>query len=187
MLNEKARRALLVSLIEKMKNSSSWCGETHVQKCIYFLQDFLGVPLGFNYILYKHGPYSFDLNDELAFLRGNSFLKLHPRRPYGPSLSLGERGQILKNKYEEVINQYNNEIDFVVEVLANKPVTELERVATALYVEEEKNQDTDEGIVSEMVRLKPHINKKEAREALEYLKMIEKRALEIGLIQQVKL
>jgi len=65
--------SLLVSLVEKMKNGGSWCGETHVQKCVYFLQQLLKVPMEFNCIMYKHGPYSFDLNDELAFLRGVSF------------------------------------------------------------------------------------------------------------------
>ncbi len=65
-----------------MKNGGSWCGETHVQKCVYFLQQLLKVPMEFNCIMYKHGPYSFDLNDELAFFKGSEFLELHPRRPY---------------------------------------------------------------------------------------------------------
>ena len=47
MLNEMAKRALLVSLVEKMKNGGSWCGETHVQKCVYFLQQLLKVPMNF--------------------------------------------------------------------------------------------------------------------------------------------
>lgn len=30
---------------------SGWCGETHLQKAIYFLQTLLNVPTDFDYIL----------------------------------------------------------------------------------------------------------------------------------------
>ena len=63
------RAAVLLSLIEQLKDRGSWCGDTHIQKTTYFLQELLKVPLGFEFILYKHGPYSFDLEDEITALR----------------------------------------------------------------------------------------------------------------------
>ncbi|MCL6557372.1 MAG: hypothetical protein K6U74_00970, partial [Firmicutes bacterium] len=66
MLPSLKRKALLLSLVKAMESQGSWCGETHIQKCSYFLQAMLGVPLGFEFILYKHGPFSFDLRDELT-------------------------------------------------------------------------------------------------------------------------
>jgi len=176
MLNEMAKRALLVSLVEKMKNGGSWCGETHVQKCVYFLQQLLKVPMNFNYILYKHGPYSFDLNDELSFLRGSEFLELHPRRPYGPSLSPGKLGAVLKSKYDHINSRYSWELDFVVAHLANMSVRELEKVATALYVKKEKKWTTSEDILGQMVELKPHITREKAEEALKTLQEMEENA-----------
>ena len=55
------RAAILTELMDRLRADGSWCGETHVQKATYFLQEVLGVQTGFEYILYKHGPYSFDL------------------------------------------------------------------------------------------------------------------------------
>ena len=55
------RAALLTRLIQRLRDRGSWCGETHLQKASLLLQDLTGVPLGFDYILYKHGPFSFDL------------------------------------------------------------------------------------------------------------------------------
>ena len=63
------QKALLAELIEKLQENGSWCGETHVQKCAYFLEDLLGVPVGCEFVLYKHGPYSFDLHDALIEMK----------------------------------------------------------------------------------------------------------------------
>lgn len=178
MLNDMEKRALIVSLVEKMKNGGSWCGETHIQKCVYFLQQLLLVPMDYKYIMYKHGPYSFDLSDELAFLRGNAFLELRPRLPYGPSLFPGKYDKILKDKYAAVIFQYTREVDFVVKKLADKTVKELEKISTTLYVKKEKQWVSEKDIVDQIMQLKPHIKRKDVDEALDYLKIIEKAAVE---------
>ena len=73
-MNRLQRAAVLLTLLEQLQARGSWCGETHVQKSVYFLQDLLQVPLGFEFVLYKHGPYSFDLNDEITAVQ------LHGRR-----------------------------------------------------------------------------------------------------------
>ena len=96
------RAAVLLSLIEKLRDGDSWCGETHVQKGTYFLQDLLGVPLEFDFILYKHGPFSFDLSDEISWMRANDLLRLQPQqRPYGPKLIPGENAELLKKTYPQ--------------------------------------------------------------------------------------
>ena len=71
--------AILVSLIEALEKKDSWCGETNVQKATYFLQELFGVPLGFKFILYKYGPYSFDLSEKLTYLCADSILDLEVR------------------------------------------------------------------------------------------------------------
>jgi len=44
------RTAIILELIERMKEQGSWCGETHIQKCSYFLQEMMAVPMGFDFI-----------------------------------------------------------------------------------------------------------------------------------------
>ena len=86
------RSALVVALVNRLSQRGSWCGETHIQKTTYFLQGLLNVPTGFEFILYKHGPFSFDLRDELARLRAYGYLDLSPEPPYGPSLEVTKIG-----------------------------------------------------------------------------------------------
>src|SRR6056297_2872002 len=132
MLNIQAKKALTVSLIHKMQDAGSWTGETHIQKCTYFLEDFFDIDLDYEFILYKHGPFSFDLRDELGALRADDFIVMEPRRPFGASFKPGKRADLLENKYNDLIIEYEGKLGFIVNKLANRSVKEFEKVATAL-------------------------------------------------------
>src|SRR4051794_26143774 len=70
-----------------MSKRGSWCGETHVQKTTFLLQQLLSVDIGFEFVLYKHGPFSFDLRDALSEMVADNLLESVVRQPgYGPSL-----------------------------------------------------------------------------------------------------
>ena len=81
------KTVLLTHLIEGLCERGNWCGETHVQKTAFFVQELMGVPMEFRFILYKHGPFSFDLRDELTALRANGLLGLEPRSYGGTACS----------------------------------------------------------------------------------------------------
>src|ERR1035441_4963526 len=68
------RMAVLTLLDREMLAKGSWCGETHIQKATYFLQELLGVDLGFEFVLYRHGPFSFELRDELSSMQADDIL-----------------------------------------------------------------------------------------------------------------
>src|ERR1700679_4231265 len=89
-MNRLQRAAVLLTLLAALKQRGSWCGETHLQKSVYFLQELLGVDLGFPFVLYRHGPYSFEISDDLTALRADLLLNLKLRLPYGPSLEPSE-------------------------------------------------------------------------------------------------
>lgn len=44
------RAAVVFSLIDALSAAGSWCGETHIQKATYFLQEMLDVQLGYDFI-----------------------------------------------------------------------------------------------------------------------------------------
>lgn len=95
---DRMRKAgLLTRLIEELHNNGSWCGETHVQKATFFAQELTKIPLGFDFILYKHGPFSFDLRDELTALRADGLLKLETQWPYGPRISPTQQSEYIKS------------------------------------------------------------------------------------------
>ncbi|PTX16350.1 hypothetical protein SAMN04488598_10723 [Halanaerobium congolense] len=169
MLNIQEKKALTVALIRKMQNADSWTGETHIQKCTYFLEEFFNIELNYDFILYKHGPFSFDLRDELGALRADDFIVMEPRRPFGASFKPSKRADLLENKYNNLIREYDRELSFVVDRLANKSVKELEKVATALYVRNTEGITDNFKIAKKIVKLKPHVSLEDAQSAAEEL------------------
>ncbi|MBF0463537.1 MAG: hypothetical protein HQK88_04155 [Nitrospirae bacterium] len=170
------KAAILITLVEKLRENGSWCGETHLQKSVYFLEDLLGVPLQMDFIIYKHGPFSFDLRDELTALRADELLKLEPQSPpYGPKIVLSKRSASVKESFPKTLKEYEKQLEFVGKKLGDKGVTELEQLATALYISKRKspNNSVDER-AKELVRIKPHILPDNARDAIEKVdQMIE--------------
>ena len=174
--------ALLTAFAEKLREAGSWCGETHIQKATYFLQELLGVPTGFNFVFYKHGPFSFDLRDELTASRADGLLELEPREfPYGPSLAVTKYSSIIQNLYSDVLDQYDKQLDFVTAKLGEKGVAKLEELATALYVSlEMPGKDVPEK-ANRIHELKPHISPANGRSAIETIDIIIQEAEEYNL------
>ncbi|VVB63960.1 Uncharacterised protein [uncultured archaeon] len=163
-----------------MKEKGSWCGETHIQKATYFLQVLLRAPLEFEFILYKHGPFSFDLSDEITAMRADSLLQYQLRPPYGPSLFPTEESERFLAQFPKTLKTYARVIQFVAENVGILGVADLERLATALYVTFNKDdQGNPRGI--RITELKPHITIDEAILAVEKADSIIRDAREKGL------
>lgn len=164
------RASILLKLNVELRKLGSWAGETHMQKATFFLQELLEVPLGFDFVLYKHGPFSFDLRDELTFMRAQGFLQLEPQYPYGPSLVEGAKGELLSKAFERAIERYAAGIRFVSQRLCAKTVAELERTATALYIS--LREPRVEDVAERLINVKPHITLPEARAAVSEVEQI---------------
>jgi len=157
------RAALLTQLIERLRRRGSWCGETHVQKATLFLQDLTRIPMGFDFILYKHSPFSFDLRDELTSLRADELIKLEPQWPYGPRIMTTDRSKYIQGLYSKTLEKYNDSISFIAEKLGAKGVADLERLATALYVTQRAGTDASiDKRAAKLTALKPHITRDDA-------------------------
>lgn len=176
------RDAIILTLVEELRRQDSWCGETHVQKAMYFLQEMAGVPTGFEFILYKHGPFSFDLRDELTAMRADRMVDLkfvHPS--YGPSLEPAASAPRVLDLGRGAVADARRAVEFVAERFGDRPVTELERLGTALYVARKLPGQARAEQAEEIVRLKPHIERVEAELALETVADWEAAAVELGL------
>ena len=172
------RDAVLLSLVESLLDKGSWCGETHIQKATYFLQELTNVPLGFDFILYKHGPFSFDLRDEITAMRADGVLKLEPKPyPYGPSMLPGENSQALKRRFPKTLKKHDRKIEFIANELHSKGVAELERLGTALYVTLESSKRESVKVRASRVHcVKPHIAIEEAVEELKHVDAMKEQA-----------
>lgn len=161
------KAVILAELADKMRDHGSWCGETHIQKAVYFLQELLKVPLDYRYILYKHGPFSFDLRDEITEFRVYELFQLEPRQiPYGPSLRTTRNAETLKTRFPKTLNNYSEHLDFVSQELDGKGVTDLERLATALYVSLDGKNDGTKDRAKRIHALKPHVSLDSALDAV---------------------
>lgn len=166
-MNRLDRASLLVAITEKLRASGSWAGETHVQKATYVLEKVLGVPAGFEFILYKHGPFSFDLRDEIGTLRADGFVEWEVKNErYGPSLKAGARSVALKQQFPSMPEKYTSEIDFVASRLGGKNVAGLERLATAIYVTLDNGTPADRR-AARINELKRHVSLSEAEMAVD--------------------
>jgi hypothetical protein len=159
-----------------LREQKSWCGETHVQKAAYLLQEMVAVPLGFEFILYKHGPFSFDLRDELTAMRADQLIELQPQWPYGPRLLPTQQIEYIKTLCSKTLAKYDDRIAFVSDKMGGKNVADLERLATAFYVTQTMGaEEPTKSRAEELVRLKPHIKIDEALAAMEEMDgMMEK-------------
>ena len=79
-------------------------------------------------------PFLLNLEGTLGELRGNLLLDVVPQPPYGPSLVLTSNGDTVLSKVRAHTQAYEKKMAFVAEQLSRRPVTELERLATALFV-----------------------------------------------------
>ena len=157
---------LILALADALRKQGSWAGETHVQKAGYLLQHLLHVPIGVRYILYKHGPFSFDLRGAISEMEGDDLIRWEPKPyPYGPSLQPGPNAPYILATSRSP-RAFQDQITFTAEKLSGKNVAALERLATALYVSLEVG-------VSPAYRaqrihsLKPHVSLQQAEVAVD--------------------
>ena len=157
--------ALITRLVEQLREHGSWCGETHVQKTTYFLQSLMHVPLGFDFILYKHGPFSFELRDELTALRADGLLLLKHDHRYSPRILTTDKSKYIQDRFPNTLAKYDNRISFVAQKLGSKGVVQLERLGTALYVKLQGDEAPDQRVLK-IRTLKPHITAHDAQRAV---------------------
>ena len=177
-IDDKDRRGLICSLVRKMVEEESWAGETQIQKSVVFLQEMLNVPLGYDFVIYKHGPFSFDLRSELALMRARFQLDVEPHLRYGPSFRVGHRGC----NATEGATPYNDAIRFVAREISIKDTRSLERLSTAFFIQNRDESLSDTEVASEITRIKPHITPEQAKYSVERVNALRRQAEEEGLI-----
>lgn len=162
-----AKKALLISLVTRLREAGSWSGETHIQKSVYASQELLDIPFEFDFVLYKHGPFSFDLREELLSMRADGLLKeVAQPYPYGPTLESGPLAQTLSSEFPKTLEKYGSRLEFVAKRLGSCDVAELERITTALYVTRTIGQEDARTRAKALSVLKPHIELEEALKAV---------------------
>jgi uncharacterized protein YwgA len=150
---------LVGGIVRSLDAVGSWCGETHIQKTSYIAKHVKDVPLESEFTLYKHGPFSFDLNAVLNEMRSQNLLSVTPMGDYGSSFELNERlWSALNRAAGDAFDRYARTVQSLCEKLGRKRVAELERITTAVYVALKFPELSAKARVKKLTELKPHIN-----------------------------
>lgn len=159
----------ILYLINSLHRNNSWCGETHIQKNIYIFQNIYENDICFNFILYKHGPYSFDLHDIVNDLYQYKFIYAKQIPPFGPRICITNEGEKYLLNIE--INNLSN-IDTITNKFGNTTVQYLEKMSTALLIL--KNNPHLSSVERSVIlhTIKPHITIKDAEDATQNMDMI---------------
>lgn len=174
-MTTKQEMTLICAVVKNLTDRGSWCGETHIQKTVYLTKYLRDVPFESEFVLYKHGPYSFDLNKSLLHMRARNVLVLVSNAGgYGPSYQLNSgMWKALLGAFQGVYNENALKIQDICSKVARRNVSDLERIATAYYVSANFPEIRDEnGRVGKLTELKPHIGREMAALAFRELSTI---------------
>ncbi len=174
-LDRPDREDLICYLVDAMGKAGSWVGETQIQKSAMFLQELLNVPLGYQFVLYKHGPFSFDLRSELAEMRAGLRLDVEPHLGYGPSFTLEKWGRVALERP----TAYVDEIKFIAERISTEASRPVERISTAFFMTNKYTEKNAFEIAKDINRLKPHISVTQALLAIEDAEKLRAEAAEL--------
>lgn len=166
-MNGRIAKSYLLLMLVEMQAAGSWCGETHLQKCTYLLRELEGVKaLPFEFIMYKHGPYSFDLHDAISDLESSYFIIREATPPYGSHIRITPLGEkyIQQGHNAELVDRET--LSAIAARFSSLSVADLEKYSTAAYVFAEMPNASVETQVQRLIELKPHVNKNEAQESL---------------------
>ena len=154
------RAALITALIEKSAGSF---GRTALMKCLYFLQELKGVPLGYHFSLYTYGPFDSDvLNDlKLAERMGAVESQLFQfSSGHGYELRPLDTKKLL-SRAEELVSRYKDKIDWVAGEFGARSALDLEMASTLVYVDRSAAEDGASISLRDLVRrvhdVKPHL------------------------------
>jgi hypothetical protein len=159
------KHAFILEVIEGLHRQGSWTGKTHVQKALSLLRDKGEVNVPFGFVLYRHGPYSFDIQAELDEMRSYGAIEVEPNmQGYGVVLRSGNMAEFVKK--QTLLNHMEiKAIEDVCAFVDGRNVIELERIATASWIRKQEHYKTPEEVVNRLVQLKPHVPKSDAEKA----------------------
>ncbi|MDP3115199.1 MAG: hypothetical protein Q8M98_10580 [Candidatus Cloacimonadaceae bacterium] len=173
-MNNKPKLALVFRMVSALREKGNWTGETSIHKSIYILQKLMNVPIDYEFTLYLHGPFSFDLRDVISMGIAYDYLaREYVSHVYGPKYQLTDLSRQFLKCNNELIDQYSEQVNKVCDIVSDKGVGSLEKLATALYAIKELKL-SQENAIKKLHALKPHISIEEATIAVKKMQELIK-------------
>jgi uncharacterized protein YwgA len=155
---EYEKHSLILAVIEKLRAHRSWTGRTHVQKAIFLLNEVAVAKVPFNFVLYKHGPFSFALERELEQMESYAAIASETvESGYGVILRPGRNAEFVKQQHR----LSDSEVDAIEKVacfVGRRNVADLERLASAVWIRSREGLGDSRLVAERIHQLKPHVS-----------------------------
>lgn len=164
-----------LAFITEIAKRDSNIGKTGMMKFLYLLQAVYQVPLAYDFEIYTYGPYCQTVMSDIEYAEFSDYIKIapvsYPNGMSGYQISAGDNsGQI---SGAEVLSQYSDEIDHVVDFFKDKTARELELYSTTVFVAVSFKNNHWSGSKSEICqavqKIKPHFSEKTISDAFDDL------------------
>jgi uncharacterized protein YwgA len=159
------KHALILAIIEKLRARGCRTGKTHVIKGLFLAGAAGEIEQLYDFFLYKHGPYSTDIESNLEQMTSYGGITAEPALDgYGVMLSPGEMAEFVKRR-ASLTPKIERAIDHVCRFIGPKNVVQLERLATAAWIRTRERIKDHDAVAARLHELKPHISLAEAQKA----------------------
>jgi len=152
------KAALVLAVIRSLKQHASWTGKTHVQKSLFLIKTATQIDVPFTFVLFKHGPYSFELETELEQMKSYLAItsELDPNG-YGVVLSPGSGSRFIDQR-GGLSDVENSAVERVCRFVGQRNVSELERIATAAWIRKTERVGDSASVAARLNKLKTHVS-----------------------------
>jgi uncharacterized protein YwgA len=132
------RLGVLIKLVSKAP--SKHLGRTAIMKLTYFLGALRDVPLGYRFTLYAYGPFDSSVLQDVDMASNVGALRSTPvTYPTGSGydITAGPLSASVETSAQGFVNQYLDDIDWVVNEFGNLSAADLELTSTIIYIDQE--------------------------------------------------
>ena len=162
------KHAMLLEVIRSLGRRNCSAGKTNVQKALAIMNETVQkTPFGF--VLYKHGPYSFDVQATMEQMKTYRAIVSQPNVDgFGINICEGP-GSKFVDKNADLPIETKQAIEKVCEFVCSRSVFELERLATAAWIRKREGLKDSFEVAARLNQLKPHVSIDDATTADEEL------------------
>jgi phytoene dehydrogenase-like protein len=166
---------LIVEFSHRLAGINPRFGKTALQKLVYLAQETRGVPAGYQFTFYNHGPFSSELADDLAYLgwlHAVDIAYLDGGRG-GFRISTGPEAERVLAEASDFLRRHAPSIERIVADFGTLTAKDLELRATIVFVERDSRAQSQplaaETLAEQVQDLKPQFSRGQIRDAIREL------------------
>lgn len=168
----------IAAAVAALNRCGSWTGRIHIHKHLYLTKALGLASPPFEFVLYQYGPYSYDLDSDIAQMElYGQLIKSYPSPGYGPRYTVSELGA---EESEQLPAEATAALHRIAESIGDSDSQALELQATCLWVQQQEKVSEDTAIVQRVRQLKPKYEEVRIRQELDTLKKLASKLMVAG-------